>query len=121
MLLLGCLIAFTAAFFPRLVLILAWIFSERWDLVWGDTWFWPLLGIIFAPYTTIMYLLVWSPATGIVGFDWVWIGLGVFLDLMKWSQIYNNRQGVPGYSEGEAETPPPPPEQEAEPPAETAA
>ena len=111
MLLFGCLLAFTAALFPRLVLIAAWLFSERWDVVWGD-WFGPLLGIIFVPYTTIFYMLVWSPA-GIQGFDWAWLGLGLLLDLMKWGQIINNRTGVPGYPKGEkapaAVAPPPEP------------
>jgi hypothetical protein len=81
------------------VLILAWIFGNRWDVVWGGNWFWPLLGIILAPYTTIMYLLVWSPGLGIYGWDWMWIGMGVLLDIMKWAQIANNRRGIPGYPE----------------------
>jgi len=105
MLILGCLLAFVIAFAPRLILILAWIFGTRWDIVFSN-WLWPLLGIIFAPYTTVMYLLVWSPATGIAGFDWLWLALGVLLDVMKWGQIYNNRQGIPGVSETPAaETP----------------
>ena len=108
MLLFGCALAFIAAFAPRLVLILAWIFSNRWDVVW-NTWIWPLLGIVFLPYTTIMYLLVWSP-TGIQGWDWMWIILGVLLDAMKWGQIYNNRQGVPGYPSSTMTEVGPPPE-----------
>jgi hypothetical protein len=85
---------------PRLFLILAWIFSERWARVWADTSFiWPLLGIIFLPYTTVMYMLVWSP-TGIAGWDWLWIILGLLLDVMKWGQLYNERQRVPGYPGG---------------------
>lgn len=95
MLLFGCLLAFTAAFAPRLVLILAWIFGRRWDLVWQGNVILPLLGILFLPYTTVMYILVWSPA-GLSGFDWVWLGLGVLLDIMKWSQIVRNREGIPG-------------------------
>ena len=98
MLILGCLLAFVIAFAPRLILILAWIFGTRWDIVF-DTWIWPVLGIIFAPYTTVMYLLVWSPATGIAGFDWLWLALGVMLDVMKWGQIYNSRSGIPGVSQ----------------------
>jgi len=98
MLLFGCLIAFMVSIAPRLVLILAWIFGTRWDLVFS-TWIWPLLGIIFAPYTTVMVLLVWSPPLGITGFDWFWIGLGVVMDVMKWSQIAANRRGIPGYPE----------------------
>lgn len=95
----GCLLAIGAAFAPRVVLILAWIFGRRWDAVWGGNWFWPLLGIILAPYTTIMYLLVWSPGLGIYGWDWMWIGMGVVLDVLKWAQIANNRRGIPGYPE----------------------
>ena len=93
----GCLLALLAGMAPRLVLILAWIFGSRWEVVF-DGWIVPVLGIIFLPYTTVMYLLVWSPA-GISGFDWVWLGLGVVLDLMKWGLIGQNRKAVPGYPE----------------------
>jgi hypothetical protein len=95
MLLFGCLLAFGAAFAPRVLLILAWIFSERWARVWDGNWIFPLLGIFFLPYTTIMYILVWSPG-GLQGFNWVWIAFGVLLDVMKWSQIARNREGIPG-------------------------
>jgi hypothetical protein len=74
---------------------LAWIFGRRWELVWQGNWIVPLLGIIALPYTTIMYMLVWSP-TGLHGFDWMWLFLGVLLDIMKWSQIARNREGIPG-------------------------
>lgn len=97
MLIFGCLLATFVAFAPRLVLILAWIFSNRWDLVWQGNWFWPLLGIVFAPYTTVMFMLAYTPPIGITGWDWMWIGLGVLLDIMKWSQVANNRRSVPGY------------------------
>ena len=99
MLILGCFLAFAIAFAPRVGLILAWVFSPRWDVVWGGNWFWPLLGIIFAPYTTVMFLLSWSPGLGIYGWDWMWIVLGVMLDVMKWTQVAQNRRRVPGYPE----------------------
>ena len=95
MLLFGCLLAVGASVAPRLILLLAWIFGRRWDLVWDGNWILPLLGIIALPYTTIMYMLTWSPA-GLHGFDWVWLALGVMLDIMKWSQIARNREGIPG-------------------------
>jgi hypothetical protein len=98
MLLIGCLLAWAIALAPRVVLILAWIFSSRWDVVWQGNWFWPLLGIIFLPYTTVMYVLAWSPG-GIQGWEWMWIGLGVLLDIIKWSQMVNTRRGVPVYPE----------------------
>jgi hypothetical protein len=65
----------------------------------GGNGFWPLLGVIFAPCTTVMYLLVCSPGLGIYGWYCMWIGLGVMLELVKWAQIAQNRRGIPGYPE----------------------
>ncbi|HET6444791.1 MAG TPA: hypothetical protein VFI27_09465 [candidate division Zixibacteria bacterium] len=93
----GCLLAMAAGMVPRLVLLMAWIWSPRWDLMFANTsWIWGLLGFIFLPYTLIMYILVWSPG-GVGGWDWLWIGMGVALDLMKWGVIGNSRKGIPGY------------------------
>ena len=116
MILLGCLLAFSIAVAPRLVLILAWIFSDRWAVVWQENFLLPILGIIFLPYTTVMYMLAWSPAVAgggnIEGWDWMWIILGLILDIMKWAQVVQNRReaqnqvtkyypaGAPGYSSG---------------------
>jgi hypothetical protein len=97
-LLLGCLLAFGIAVAPRVVLILAWIFSDRWAVVWGGDFLVPALGIAFAPFTTVMYMLVWSPA-GIQGWDWLWILLGVVLDIGHYGQMAANRKQVPGYPE----------------------
>lgn len=103
MILLGCLIAFGAAVAPRVILVLAWIFSDRWSLVWGSDFLAPLLGIIFLPYTTIMFMLaVRVTPDGLVlqGIGWLWVALGVFLDVWKWAQVVANRQA--GYEYGES-------------------
>ncbi len=103
MILFGCLLAFGAAIAPRIILVLAWIFSERWATVWGDQWLAPLLGIILLPYTTIMFMLaVTVTPTGVVieGFAWLWIVLGLFLDIWKWTGIVVNRQV--GYEKGKS-------------------
>ena len=52
-----CCLALTAGFIgPRVALVLWWIFGDRVDLAF-DTWIWPLLGIIFLPWTTLAYVL----------------------------------------------------------------
>jgi hypothetical protein len=94
--LLGCLLAFGLAVAPRLFLILAWLFSDRWDIVWRGDWFVPLLGIIFLPFTTVMYMLVWTPA-GVQGWDWLWIILGLFLDFTHYATSAQNRNQARGY------------------------
>lgn len=97
-LLFGCLLATAAAFAPRLVLLFAWVFGNQVNAVF-DTWIMPLLCLIFLAYATIMYVLVWNPLSGISGWDWLWIALGVMLDIMKWGQIANVCRGIPGYPE----------------------
>ena len=103
MILLGCLLAFGAAVAPRIILVLAWIFSDRWDAVWQGDFLLPLLGIIFLPYTTIMFMLTVTvtPAGNIIeGFGWIWIALGLVLDAMKYGQMIANRQ--PGTQYGKS-------------------
>ena len=99
MILLGCLLAFGVAVAPRFFLILAWIFSDRWSVVWGGDFLMPLLGIIFLPFTTLMYVICWTPGVGLTGWDWFWVGLAVFLDIAHWGHTgWQNRKAVPGYS-----------------------
>ena len=50
-----------------------------------------------AGFTTVMYMLVWTP-TGINGWDWLWIVLGLFLDIVQYQQAAANRKQVPGYT-----------------------
>ena len=66
---------------PRFALLLVWIFdSNRVDAAFS-TWVWPLLGLLFFPWTTLCYLIVWGPVNGVSGGGWVLVAFGVFLDL----------------------------------------
>ena len=98
-----CLFALFAGMFPRIADIFIWIARPTFfSRAFGGSWFWPLLGIIFLPFTTLMYILLWAPGVGLYGWDWFWIVLAVFLDLGHYGHTaYNNRDAIPGY------TPPP--------------
>jgi hypothetical protein len=91
----GCLLAVFAGMFPRFALIIFWIARpERMDATF-TTFLWPLLGIIFLPFTTLIYVLLWEPRTGVTGSDWLWIALAVLLDLAHWSASASQRNAVP--------------------------
>ena len=81
---------------PRAAILIWWLVQPvRWQAVF-DTWIWPVLGFIFVPWTTLMYVLV-APG-GVLGFDWVWIALAVVADVAMWSGgAYGNRDRIPGY------------------------
>ena len=80
-----CLLAVVGSFFPRIALVLMWIFTSYVDRAF-TSFIWPLLGLIFLPFTTIMFCLVYSPlADGVVGANWIWVALGLLLDILSYS------------------------------------
>jgi hypothetical protein len=72
-----CCLALTAGFLgPRLALFIWWVFGNKVDAAF-DTWVWPLLGLIFLPWTTLAYVLAWGPLDGVSGAGWLVVALGV--------------------------------------------
>jgi hypothetical protein len=82
---------------PRFVGAMWWLIQPtRWSVAFNGSWLWPVLGLLFLPWTTLMFVIV-SPG-GVVGFEWVWIGLAVFADIASYSgSAYGNRDRIPGY------------------------
>ena len=74
---------------PRFVGAIWWIWQPmQWQLAFNNWpggslwWIWPVLGIVFLPWMTLMYVIV-APG-GITGFDWLWLGLGLFADIASY-------------------------------------
>ena len=79
---------------PRIAALIWWLINPiRWQLAFESA-IWPILGVIFVPWTTLMYVLV-APG-GVVGFDWLWIGLAVLSDIgMYAGGGIGNRDRIP--------------------------
>lgn len=100
----GCLLALLSAFAPRLVFIMIWIARPEYvDAVFGSV-LWPILGLIFLPFTTLVWLFLDQPPFGVTGFDWFWIGLAVILDLGHYGNTYGQRDTI---TRGVSAGPPP--------------
>jgi hypothetical protein len=86
-------------FGPRLALLIWWLINPFRFASAFSSFIWPILGVIFLPWTTLMYLIVWSPVTGIYGLDWLFLGLGLLADIS--SHVgggWRHRDRIPGYS-----------------------
>jgi len=82
---------------PRFAFLVYWLFLPGKVNAAFNTWIWPLLGLIFLPWATLMYVIV-APG-GVTGFDWVWVGLGVLADIASYGGGgYGNRDHIPMYS-----------------------
>ena len=92
----GCLFALFAGVFPRLALFMVWVARPKMVDAAFDSWIWPLLGIIFLPFATLMYVILWQ-AGGLSGWDWFWVILAALVDITHWGAGWTQRRQAPGY------------------------
>jgi hypothetical protein len=88
----GCLFVLIAAFSPRLAVLLMWIFTPWVDRAFGPI-IWPILGIIFLPLTTLLYVILWNTGgRGVTGWEWIFVVLAFLGDLASYSSAAYRRQ-----------------------------
>jgi len=56
----------------------------------------PLLGIIFLPFATLIYVVAYIPGVGPTGWRWFWVILAALLDISHWGATYTQRNQIPG-------------------------
>jgi len=92
----GCLFVFFGSVFPRLTLCMVWIARPaRVDAAF-DTWIWPLLGVVFLPLTTLLYVVMYQVG-GLRGWDWFWLALAAAFDITHAAVGWGARRQVPRY------------------------
>jgi hypothetical protein len=81
-----CLLGAAAIIGPRFALAVWWIFGNKVDTAF-DSWWVPLLGLIFLPWTTLAYVIAWQPGGLDGGWDVILVFLGVAIDIL----VYTHR------------------------------
>jgi hypothetical protein len=100
-----CLVAILLLLGPRIALVAWWLMdSARFNLAFNTKawplplawpfWVWPLIGAIFVPWTTLAYLVVF--AGGVPGPAWLWLGVGLLIDLGSHFGGYRHRDRIRG-------------------------
>ena len=79
-----CLVALIAVFFPRVVIVLLFLFERGWLDGAYETTLWPVLGFIFMPFTTLGYALAINQAGALTGLYLVLFVIAVLMDLGAW-------------------------------------
>jgi hypothetical protein len=96
-----CLFAVFAGFAPRLALLFLLFFTNIFDRAF-DGWLIPLLGIIFLPYTTLMYAFAAAPLGATSVWGWFSVLLGLLLDITQWYSAYQNRNNASNWASTKA-------------------
>ena len=78
---------------PRLAILVWYLFTPAYVNSAFDSFIWGFLGFLFLPWTTLMYIAIYPG--GIIGFDWILLGLGIFADMAHYFGIYRNKESVP--------------------------
>lgn len=75
-----CLLALIAFFFPRIAMVLLWLFSGYLGRAY-TTVVWPVIGFFVAPYTTLAYAFAMNSNGSVSGIYLVIVVIAVLLDL----------------------------------------
>lgn len=89
-----CLITALFLLGPRAAIVVWWLLEPaRWAASF-DTFLWPIVGFLLLPWMTLMFVVV-APG-GIEGFDYVWLVIGLAMDLFSWGGgAFTNRDRMP--------------------------
>ena len=78
---------------PRLAILVWYIIQPLYVNSAFDKFIWGFLGWLALPWSTLMYIAIYPG--GIIGFDWILLGLGVFADIAGYIGGYRERARVP--------------------------
>jgi hypothetical protein len=91
----GCIFALISLASPRLAFIFLWIFTSYVERALPNPLH-ALAGLIFLPFTSVVYVLVYSPTLGVSGWGWLLVGIAFLIDLGSYGgSAYGNRDYVP--------------------------
>ena len=105
-----CLTTIILVFGSRLAIVFWWLADQPlFNLAFKNLalpgsntlplWVWPLLGLIFLPWTTLAFLFVFPG--GIVGYEWIVLGVAFLVDLFGHAGSYHHRNRIPRYRRSE--------------------
>jgi hypothetical protein len=86
----GCFIFLFALIGPRVALAYVWIFTTLVDRAF-DAFLAPVLGFVFLPWTTLIYVLVYN-GREVSPIGWLFVAFGLFADISSYAASARRRQ-----------------------------
>ena len=66
---------------PRFAFLWVWLATARVEIAFDGSFWLPLAGMIFLPWTSLAYVLAYAPMVGVSPLGWAIVVLGLALDL----------------------------------------
>ena len=77
----GCLLLLLVAISPRLATVALWLFTDWVERAFDGGWVLPLLGVVFLPWTTTLYVIGFVIGDAAAPWGVLGIFIGLFLDI----------------------------------------
>ncbi len=77
----GCLFLILLGVSPRLGVFALWLFTDWIDRAFSGGWILPVLGMIFLPWTTALYVTGFIIGDAATPWGWLGLSIGLFLDV----------------------------------------
>jgi hypothetical protein len=71
--------------------VIVWITTDLVDRAFS-TWVIPLLGLFFLPFTTLVFVLVWTPGLHLGNGRWIWVALAFVVELAGYGGTARSRR-----------------------------
>jgi hypothetical protein len=88
----GCLVLLAAALSPRLAIFLLWIFDNDRMSAAFSSFFIPLIGFFFLPWTTLAWAVAYAPVRGVTGFGWFVVIFAFVMDITTYTSGHRARK-----------------------------
>lgn len=69
---------------PRFAFLWVWLATARVELAFSGNFWLPLLGLLFLPWTALVYVFAWAPGNGVSAIGWLCVGLAFLLDIASY-------------------------------------
>jgi hypothetical protein len=79
----ACLFGLLAILSPRIAFGLVWLLTDRVDLAFERLWV-ALLGLLFLPWTALIYALAYDPVRGVSEQGWAMVFLAFLVDIYSY-------------------------------------
>ncbi|HTW64191.1 MAG TPA: hypothetical protein VME17_06225 [Bryobacteraceae bacterium] len=86
-----CLILLLTLLFPRLALVLLFLFTHYLDRAFHNFLI-LVLGFLFLPFTTLVYAWLVNSGLPLAGINLIWLIIAALVDLGSWGHGYSRRR-----------------------------
>ena len=76
-----CFVIVLSLLGPRVAFLATWLATNRVSVAFHNGFIVPFLGLIFLPWTVLIYALAYAPVGGVSGLGWLFVGLGFVADI----------------------------------------